>query len=195
MQEKIMIEVGGHLVSEELSKENFICNLDKCKGACCIEGDSGAPLNEDELQILDEIYPKVKHLMTQKGIEAIEAQGTFVKDLDGDYTTTCVDGNKECAYVTWENGITKCAIEKAYEQGIVDWKKPISCHLYPIRLTQYPDFDMLHYDRWSICSPACSFGDEHKVKVYQFLKEPLIRKYGEEWYQELDEIVNALNKS
>ena len=195
MQERIMIEVGGHLVSEELAKENFICNLDKCKGACCIEGDSGAPLNEDELQILDDIYPKVKHLMTQKGIEAIEAQGTFVKDLDGDYTTTCVDGNKECAYVTWENGITKCAIEKAYEQGIVDWKKPISCHLYPIRLTQYPDFDMLHYDRWSICSPACSFGDEHKVKVYQFLKEPLIRKFGQKFYQELDEIVNALNKS
>ncbi len=194
-EERIMIEVGGHLVSDELAKENFICNLDKCKGACCVEGDSGAPLNEDELQILDEIYPKVKHLMTQKGIEAIEAQGTFVKDLDGDYTTTCVGGNKECAYVTWENGITKCAIEKAYEQGIVDWKKPISCHLYPIRLTQYPDFDMLHYDRWSICSPACSFGDEHKVKVYQFLKEPLIRKYGEEWYKELELNIDALNQA
>ncbi|MBC7652987.1 MAG: DUF3109 family protein [Oligoflexus sp.] len=189
-----MIEVGGHLVSDELAKENFICNLDKCKGACCIEGDSGAPLNEDELQILDDIYPKVKHLMTQKGIEAIESQGTYVKDFEGDYTTTCVDGNKECAYVTWENGITKCAIEKAYEQGLVDWKKPISCHLYPIRLTQYPDFDMLNYDRWSICSPACSFGEEHKVKVYQFLKEPLIRKYGEEWYQELEMNIDALNQ-
>lgn len=193
-EEKIMIEVGGHLVSDELIKENFICNLTKCKGACCVEGDSGAPLEKDELSILDEIYPKIKHLMTEKGIAAIEEQGTHVKDFEGDYTTTCVDGNKECAYVTWENGITKCAIEKAYEQGIVDWKKPISCHLYPIRLTKYPEFDMLHYDRWSICSPACTFGNEHQVKVYQFLKEPLIRKYGEEWYQELEENILALNQ-
>jgi len=193
-EEKIMIEVGGHLVSDELIKENFICNLTKCKGACCVEGDSGAPLEKDELAILDEIYPKIKHLMTEKGIAAIEEQGTHVKDFEGDYTTTCVDGNKECAYVTWENGITKCAIEKAYEQGIVDWKKPISCHLYPIRLTKYPEFDMLNYDRWSICSPACTFGNEHQVKVYQFLKEPLIRKYGEEWYQELEENILALNQ-
>ncbi|RKD20478.1 hypothetical protein BCY91_01705 [Pelobium manganitolerans] len=186
-----MLEIGGHLVSEELIKENFICNLEKCKGACCIEGDSGAPLNEDELAILEDIYPKVKPYMTPKGIEAIEQQGTYVKDFDGDYTTTCVDVNKECAYVTWENGITKCAIEKAYEEGVIDWKKPISCHLYPIRLTQYPEFDMLHYDRWSICAPACSFGNQHQVRVYQFLKEPLIRKYGQDWYDELEENVRA----
>lgn len=186
-----MLEIGGHLVSEELIKENFICNLEKCKGACCIEGDSGAPLNEDELAILEDIYPKVKPYMTPKGIEAIEQQGTYVKDFEGDYTTTCVDVNKECAYVTWENGITKCAIEKAYEEGVIDWKKPISCHLYPIRLTQYPEFDMLHYDRWSICAPACSFGSQHQVRVYQFLKEPLIRKYGQDWYDELEENVRA----
>lgn len=195
MREKVMLEIGGHLVSEELIKENFICNLEKCKGACCIEGDSGAPLNEDELSILEKIYPKVKPYMTAKGIEAIEQQGTSVKDFEGDYTTTCVDTNKECAYVTWENGITKCAIEKAYEDKVIDWKKPISCHLYPIRLTQYPEFDMLHYDRWSICSDACTLGNEHKVKVYQFLKEPLIRKYGADWYDELEENINVLNKA
>ena len=194
MREKVMLEIGGHLVSEELIKENFICNLEKCKGACCIEGDSGAPLNEDELAILERIYPKVKPYMTAKGIEAIEQQGTSVKDFEGDYTTTCVDVNKECAYVTWENGITKCAIEKAYEDKVIDWKKPISCHLYPIRLTQYPEFDMLHYDRWSICSSACTLGNEHKVKVYQFLKEPLIRKYGQDWYEELEENITVLNK-
>lgn len=194
MREKVMLEIGGHLVSEELIKENFICNLKKCKGACCIEGDSGAPLNEDELAILEEIYPKVKPYMTQKGIEAIEQQGTSVKDFEGDYTTTCVDTNKECAYVTWENGITKCAIEKAYEEKVIDWKKPISCHLYPIRLTKYPEFDMLHYDRWSICSDACTLGNEHKVKVYQFLKEPLIRKYGADWYEELEENIKVLNE-
>jgi hypothetical protein len=186
-----MIEVGNVLVHEDVVKENFVCNLNKCKGACCLEGDSGAPLNHDELHILDEIYPKVKPFMTAKGIETIEEVGTYVTDFEGDYTTPCVDTNKECAYVIWENGITKCAIEKAYEQGAIDWKKPISCHLYPIRITKYPEFDVLNYDRWSICSPACSFGDELKVHVHEFLKGPLIRKYGEDWYKELREAVDA----
>lgn len=182
-----MIEVQNTLVHEDVVKENFVCNLNRCKGACCIEGDSGAPLERSELAVLEEIYPLVKPFMTEKGIEAIEEYGAYVKDFDGDYTTTCVDINKECAYVTWEGGITKCAIEKAYEQGVVSWKKPISCHLYPIRITNYPEFDVLHYDRWNICSDACSFGNELKVSVHQFLKEPLIRKYGAEWYEELVE--------
>lgn len=188
-----MIEVGNVLVHEDVVKENFVCNLKKCKGACCLEGDSGAPLNHDELHILDEIYPKVKPFMTAKGIATIEETGTYVTDFEGDYTTPCVDTNKECAYVTWENGITKCAIEKAYEYGAINWKKPISCHLYPIRITKYPEFDVLNYDRWSICSPACSFGNELKVHVHEFLKDPLIRKYGEEWYKELEEAVEAYN--
>jgi hypothetical protein len=188
-----MIEVGNVLVHEDVIRENFVCNLNKCKGACCLEGDSGAPLNHDELHILDEIYDKVKPFMTAKGIATIEKTGTYVTDFEGDYTTPCVDTNKECAYVTWENGITKCAIEKAYEYGAINWKKPISCHLYPIRITKYPEFDVLNYDRWSICSPACSFGDELKVHVHEFLKEPLIRKFGEEWYKELEEAVEAYN--
>lgn len=188
-----MLEVGNVLVHEDVVKENFVCNLKKCKGACCLEGDSGAPLNHDELHILEEIYPKVKPFMTAKGIATIEATGTHVTDFEGDYTTPCVDTNKECAYVTWENGITKCAIEKAYEYGAIDWKKPLSCHLYPIRITKYPEFDVLNYDRWSICSPACSFGNELKVHVHEFLKEPLIRKYGAEWYKELEEAVEAYN--
>ena len=182
-----MIEVGPVLVHEDVVKENFVCNLSRCKGACCIEGDSGAPLNYDELDMLAKIYPAVKPYMTKKGIETVEREGVYVTDFEGDYTTPCVDGNQECAYVTWENGITKCAIEKAWEHGELDWKKPISCHLYPIRITSYPEFDVLHYDRWSICSPACSFGDQLKVHVHEFLKEPLIRKYGAEWYQELEE--------
>lgn len=186
-----MIEVQNALVHEDVVSESFVCNLNKCKGICCVEGDSGAPLEVAETAILNEIYPKIKHLLAPKGIEAIEAQGTYVVDADGDLTTTCVDGNKECAYVTFENGITKCAIEKAYEQGLVDWKKPISCHLYPIRITKYPEFDVLHYDRWHICSDACTFGRELKVPVYQFLKEPLIRKYGAEWYAELENSVTS----
>jgi len=187
-----MIEVGHVLVHEDVITENFVCNLNKCKGACCLEGDSGAPLEAAELDILDEIYPKVKPFMTKKGIATIEQNGTYVKDFEGDYTTPCVDVNKECAYVIWENGITKCAIEKAYESGAINWRKPISCHLYPIRITKYPEFDVLNYDRWSICSPACSFGAELKVHVYEFLKAPLIRKYGAEWYSELEQQVAEL---
>lgn len=188
-----MIEVGNVLVSEALVKEEFVCNISKCKGACCVEGDSGAPLARDELAILAEIYPKVKPYMTDEGIAAITEYGTHVIDLDGDLTTPCVDGNKACAYVTWENGITKCAIEKAYENGDIDWKKPLSCHLYPIRTTVYPDFDVLHYDRWHICHAACSLGRELKVPVYAFLKDSLIRKYGAEWYDELQESVSQLS--
>ena len=187
-----MIEVGSVLLHEDVVKENFVCNLEKCKGACCLEGDSGAPLSADELDILNEIYPKVKPYMTAKGIATIEREGTYVTDFEGDYTTPCVDKNKECAYVIWENGITKCAIEKAYEQGAINWKKPISCHLYPIRITRYPEFDVLNYDRWHICSPACTFGNELKVRVHEFLKGPLIRKYGEEWYAELEDFVAGM---
>ncbi len=182
-----MIEVGSVLVHEDVVTEHFVCNLNKCKGACCLEGDSGAPLEAGELDILKAIYPKVKPYMTAKGVATIEAEGTHVTDFEGDYTTPCVDTNKECAYVTWENGITKCAIEKAWEDGAINWRKPISCHLYPIRITNYPEFDVLHYDRWNICSPACGFGSELKVRVHEFLKEPLTRKYGAEWYQELEE--------
>lgn len=182
-----MIEVQDVLVHEDIVKEHFVCNLNKCKGACCVHGDSGAPLERSELAVLDEIYPHVKPYMTGKGIATIEKTGTHVIDSEGDLTTPCVDRNKECAYVTWENGITKCAIEKAYEDGKIAWKKPISCHLYPIRIVNYPDFDVLHYDRWNICSPACFYGKQLKVSVHQFLKEPLIRKYGVAWYAELEE--------
>ncbi|GAA4098020.1 DUF3109 family protein [Mucilaginibacter panaciglaebae] len=190
-----MIEVGSVLVHHDVVSENFVCNLNKCKGACCLEGDSGAPLDHEELHILEEIYPKIRPYMTEKGIAAVEEVGAYVTDFEGDYTTPCVDTNKECAYVTWENGITKCAIEKAYEEGVIDWKKPISCHLYPIRITKYPEFDVLHYDRWTICSSACSFGDELKVRVHEFLKGPLTRKYGEEWYRELEEAVAVYDEN
>jgi len=187
-----MIEVQNTLVHEDLISESFVCNLNKCKGICCVEGDAGAPLEVAETAILADIYPKIQHLLEAKGIAAIEAQGTSVVDLDGDLTTPCVDGNKECAYVTFENGITKCGIEKGYEQGLIDWQKPISCHLYPIRVTQYPEFEVLNYDRWHICHDACSFGRELKVPVYQFLKGPLIRKYGAVWFKELEDNVADL---
>lgn len=180
-----MVPHENTILSDEIFSEQFVCNLEKCKGACCIEGDSGAPLEDEELAIIDDIFEKVKPYLNEKGLKAIEEQGKYTMDFEGDYTTTCVDGNKECAYVLFENGITKCAFEKAYNDGVIAWKKPISCHLYPIRVTKYPDYEALNYDRWHICSPACDFGKELKVSVFEFLKEPLIRKYGEEWYQAL----------
>lgn len=187
-----MIEVGDILVHRDLIENDFVCNLTKCKGACCVQGDAGAPLTEEEIKILPTIYDKVKPYLTEKGIRAIEEQGTHVLDWEDEWSTTCVDKNKECAYVTWENGITKCGIEKAYENGDISWKKPISCHLYPIRVTKYPDFEVLNYDRWSICSDACTFGKELQIPVYKFLKDPLIRAYGEEWYNDLENQVNEL---
>ena len=189
-----MIQIDDKLISEDLFSEEFVCNLAKCKGICCVEGDAGAPLDEDETKILDEIYPKIKSYLRPEGIEAIEEQGTYPLDFEGDLVTPLVN-NAECAYVIFdEKGYTKCAIEKAYEDGVIDWQKPISCHLYPIRITEYSNFSAINYHEWDICSDACTLGKELGVKVYQFLKKPLIRKYGEEFYQTLSEAAEEWEK-
>ena len=189
-----MIQIDDKLISEDLFSEEFVCNLAKCKGICCVEGDAGAPLNEDETHILDEIYPKIKPYLRPEGIQAIEEQGTYTLDFEGDLVTPLVN-NAECAYVIFdEKGYTKCAIEKAYEDGVIDWQKPISCHLYPIRITEYSNFSAINYHEWDICSDACTLGKELGVKVYQFLKKPLIRKYGEEFYQTLSEAAEEWEK-
>ena len=189
-----MIQIDDKLISEDLFSEEFVCNLAKCKGICCVEGDAGAPLDEDETKILDEIYPKIKSYLRPEGIQAIEEHGTYTPDFDGDLVTPLVN-NAECAYVIFdEKGYTKCAIEKAYEDGVIDWQKPISCHLYPIRITEYSNFSAINYHEWDICSDACTLGKELGVKVYQFLKKPLIRKYGEEFYQTLSEAAEEWEK-
>ena len=189
-----MIQIDDKLISEDLFSEEFVCNLAKCKGICCVEGDAGAPLDEDETKILDEIYPKIKPYLRPEGIQAIEEQGTYTLDFEGDLVTPLVN-NAECAYVIFDKkGYTKCAIEKAYEDGVIDWQKPISCHLYPIRITEYSNFSAINYHEWDICSDACTLGKELGVKVYQFLKKPLIRKYGEEFYQTLSEAAEEWEK-
>lgn len=189
-----MIQIDDKLISEDLFSEEFVCNLAKCKGICCVEGDAGAPLDEDETKILDEIYPKIKPYLRPEGIQAIEEQGTYTLDFEGDLVTPLVN-NAECAYVIFdEKGYTKCAIEKAYEDGVIDWQKPISCHLYPIRITEYSNFSAINYHEWDVCSDACTLGKELGVKVYQFLKKPLIRKYGEEFYQTLSEAAEEWEK-
>ena len=190
-----MIQIDDKLISEDIFAESFVCNLTKCKGVCCVDGDTGAPLDKDELPILDEIFPKIKPYLRPEGVKAIEEQGTWIiDDYDGGYVTTLVN-DSECAYVIFdEKGTTKCGIEKAYEDGAVDWKKPISCHLYPIRVTDYRTFSALNYHEWDICSDACTLGAELKVRIFQFLKEPLIRKYGEEFYNTLCEAAEEWEK-
>lgn len=181
-----MILVGKAVISDDVKENFFVCDLEKCKGACCVEGDAGAPLEDGETDILDEIYPQIKGYLTEEGIATIEKKGTWVYDQEGDKVTPTIGDNEACAYaITDQQGILKCGIEQAYLDKKVDFKKPISCHLYPIRITKYDDFDALNYDRWDICDAACVLGNKLGVPVYRFLKEPLIRKYGEEWYAEL----------
>ncbi|WP_128332057.1 DUF3109 family protein [Apibacter sp. HY039] len=182
-----MIQIDDTIISLDVFQKQFVCNLNKCKGICCVEGDSGAPLDEDELPVLEEIYDQVAPYLRDEGKRSIELQGKYVTDIDGDYVTPLIEG-KECAYVIFDDaGIAKCAIEKAYEEGKVSYKKPISCHLYPIRLQKLRKYIALNYDEWHICSDACTLGKELKVKVFEFLKEPLIRKFGEDWYFQLQE--------
>ena len=188
-----MIQVEDKIISLDVFEKHFVCDLNACKGACCIEGDAGAPLLKEEEKILDEIYENVKPYMRKEGISEVENQGIAVYDADGDLTTPLIN-DRECAFVIEESGISKCAIEKAYYDKKVDFKKPISCHLFPIRIKEYHDFDAINYEKIKICKPACECGRKLEVPVYAFLKEPLIRKYGEAWYKELLEAAKLLSK-
>ena len=188
-----MFQLNKTIVSEDILEKEFVCNLSACKGACCVDGDAGAPLDASEVEKLKEIYPKIKPFLRKEGIKAIEEQGTSVVGLDGEPETTLIDG-QDCAYVIFDKKTALCGIEQAYNQGIVDWKKPVSCHLYPIRVKEYADFSAVNYHKWHICDAACSLGQELEVPVYKFLKESLIRKFGEQWYQDLEKVAQEMKK-
>jgi hypothetical protein len=183
-----MYIIGNIIVSNEVADEQFACNLTACKGACCWEGEFGAPLDRDELPILEQIYPEVAPFLTDAGRAAIEEQGLYTANEETNgYDTPLVD-NAACAYMTLnDQGMAMCGIEQAHRAGKIGWKKPISCHLYPIRVKSNSEanFEALNYDQWDICSAACSKGAREKIRVFEFAKPALIRKYGEAWYEEL----------
>lgn len=180
-----MIEIDGKIIASDLLTEQFCCDLAVCKGECCVEGDSGAPLEIEEVDELENEYPNYKPYMTAEGIEAVESQGFMVVDIDGDYTTPLIDG-AECAYSFKENGITFCAIERAYREGKCGFLKPISCHLYPIRVKHFATGDYgLNIHRWNICKCAFDCGKREGVKLYKAMREPLVRRFGEEFYEAL----------
>ena len=187
-----MIEHRGTLISEDLFEKRFVCDLNACKGACCVEGASGAPLDPEEDQLLKELWPKIRPYIPEKGQRAIDEHGVSEVDEDGDLVTTLVEGRGECAFTVFDDkGIALCGVEKAWKDGAIPFRKPISCHLYPIRIAKLKFHDGLNYHRWPICKPACECGAKLDVPVFRFLKDSLTRKYGADWYAELEEVYTA----
>jgi hypothetical protein len=186
-----MIAIGNKLVSDELIEEQFLCDLAKCKGGCCVDGDAGAPLEEGEKKKIDQVFNAVKPYLNERSLKEIETQGRYVYDKEFGWVTPAIDGGV-CVYAIRDQlGIVKCGIEQAYNDGKVSWKKPISCHLFPVRIKKSSDgkTEYVNYEpRETLCKPACRLGKKLKVPVYQFLKEALTRKYGKAFYNALDAV-------
>ena len=184
-----MIAIDNVLLSDEVIEENFVCDLVKCKGGCCVDGDCGAPLTTEEAALITELLPRITPHLEPAYVAEIERQGTYVTDAEHGLVTPAVNGGI-CVYgYTDDLGIVKCGIEKAWKAGDIPFQKPISCHLFPIRITVNPDYDLINYEpRQQLCKPACKNGNKLKVPVYKFLKDALIRKYGEEFYTALDAV-------
>ena len=185
-----MIIIDNKQISDDVVDAQFVCDLAKCKGGCCEDGDAGAPLDKEELPVIAKLYEKIKPYLSQISINEVERQGHYVYNREFGWVTPTIEADKEiCVYAIREkNGMIKCAFEKAYYDGVISWKKPISCHLYPVTVKKgkYGEYERVNYEpREQLCSPGCAFGKKLKVPVYEFLKEPLIRKYGQEFYDAL----------
>ncbi|MFT4060848.1 MAG: DUF3109 family protein [Edaphocola sp.] len=187
-----MIAIDNILISDEVVEKQFVCNLDKCKGGCCVDGDTGAPITQEEADIIEDIYPMLKPLLAPNAVALIEDEGAYTFDDEYGLVTPTLNGGI-CAYGFYdEKGIVKCAIEQLYREDKITFKKPISCHLFPIRITEYDSFEAVNYEpRDTLCKPACKLGKSLKIPVYQFLKEPLVRKYGADFYDALDATAKA----
>lgn len=190
-----MIAIDNVLLSDEVVEEQFVCDLEKCKGGCCVDGDCGAPLTIEEAATIAEIYPLIKDDLVPEYVAEIERQGTHTMDDEYGYVTPTVNGGI-CVYgYTDELGIVKCGIEKAWKAGKVGFRKPISCHLYPIRITESEGYEAVNYEpRKRLCKPACKLGRQLKVPVYKFLQEAITRKYGEEFYDTLDAVAQKMQR-
>ncbi len=184
-----MIAIDNVLISDDVVEAQFVCDLHKCKGGCCEDGDAGAPLEKEELERLNENFEAVKPYLTPEGLAAIQQQGKYVYDREFGWVTPTVDGGI-CAYgFRDKHGIIKCGLEAAYNEGKTDWKKPISCHLYPIKINQSGQYTMVNYEpRETMCKPGCALGKKLKMPVYQFLKEAIIRKFGAEFFNALHQV-------
>jgi hypothetical protein len=193
-----MIAIDNILVSDQVVNEQFVCDLSRCKGGCCEDGDAGAPLETDELRLLNEFYQDFKQYMTAEGIREIEKSGKYVYGKEFGWVTPTVN-SKICAYgYKDKQGIVKCAIEQAYNDGKINWKKPISCHLFPIRVNESKngETEFVNYEpREDLCAAACKLGKKLKVPVYIFLKEAIIRKWGETFYETLDATAKHIEQS
>jgi hypothetical protein len=182
-----MIEIGRAIVSLDIFEEHFLCDLQRCRGACCVEGDSGAPLTVEEAGAIERDYHLFQENLPETHKTEVRKQGHSVIDFEGDVVTPLVN-NRQCAYSFYdENNILKCAIEKAFFEGKTSFRKPVSCHLFPIRITKYKRFDAVNYQQLEICKAGRECGKANKLPLYKFLKEPLIRKYGTDWYAQLEE--------
>ena len=189
-----MYQIGDVLISDEVLTERFICDLQDCMGACCIEGDAGAPVDLDEVMQLEEVLPEIWNDLSIAARKVINQQGVVYADPEGQLVTSIVKG-KDCVFTCYdEKGCCYCAIEKAFREGKTQFYKPISCHLYPIRIKKVGDMEALNYHRWDVCKAAVLLGQKENVRVYEFLKAPLIRKFGEAWYQELEDAVAELKR-
>ena len=187
-----MLIVDDCIISDNLADVCFCCDIEACHGACCVEGDSGAPLDDDEEEILRSILPRVSSYMSPAGRAVVERVGVAVRDSDGDLGTPLIDGG-ECAYSVQQDGKTLCAIEMACRAGDTEWLKPISCHLYPVRIEDYGEFKAVNYHEWDICKHAVVCRKQNSVPLYVYLREPLIRRFGKQWYDEL--VVQCANRN
>jgi len=182
-----MIPIDNTIVSDDLLEKYFVCDLSSCKGTCCVEGDAGAPLEKEEIPVLEEILEKVKPYMTKAGVKAVDKNGVYDYFEKGELGTALIKG-KECVFLNKEKGIYFCAIEKAFKENKIKYQKPISCHLYPIRIKKHKKYDAVNYDKWEVCKDAIKCGKKLNVPPFKFLEEPLIRKYGRTWFKKLEKI-------
>ena len=192
-----MIVINNILVSDDVIEEQFMCNLDACKGACCVEGDWGAPLEQEEMELLDSLLEKIKPFLSEESKAILSEKGSYTWVPELKKYGTSLHKSGACVFLVYNDmGIAMCGIEQAHNEGVIEFRKPISCHLYPIRISKNEEtgFEAMNYDRWEICNPACLKGKQLKMPLFQFSKDAIIRAYGQSFYDELEAATKYLEE-